>query len=169
MHRVHLILSRILSKDGGKLTIGRDAIVSYWHYCDERDCTDLTFQEFLIKKPDGSWNKHVREWQNAPMDKLIIRYEDLLNDTFTNMNLILNFLNIQCTNNIINESIERSTFDVLKKLETYSKNFSPQHYEQMQMFRKGEVDSWRKYLSHADIEKFYVQHGGSIPELGYNW
>ena len=102
---------------------GRDAMVSYWHFCNQRDNTSIPFSEFieLSARPEhsyGPWREHVLGWVNAPLEaKVILRYEDMLTDTPSCLRRALAFAEIDVSDSVIEKAVNRASFDSMRKLE----------------------------------------------------
>ena len=153
---------------------GRDVMVSYWQYCNQRDQTSIPLSEFieLSSKPGhsyGPWKKHIMGWLNADLDsKLIIRYEDLMSDTASCLKKALDFSEIDTSDLIIGKAVARASFDSMKKLEK-NKGFNLEHLRTVEFIRQGKQGSWREAFGSGDLELFNRYHGGAIHELGYSW
>jgi hypothetical protein len=153
---------------------GRDAIVSYWHFCNQRDNSSIPFSEFIeiSARPGhsyGPWSEHVRGWLNAPLEaKLILRYEDMLTDTFSCLKRALEFAEIDVADSAISKAIDRASFNSMRKLEK-TKGFNLDQLKNVEFVRQGKSDAWRDTFAPGDIERFNKFHGGCVHELGYSW
>jgi len=151
---------------------GRDAIVSYWYYCNQRDGTNISFSKFIeasSKHGYGSWNKHVLGWLHAPIkEKIIIRYEDMLHDTEACLRRTLEFAEISVCDEAIENAVRHASFNSLKRIEQY-KGFNLEELKSIEFIRKGKSGSWQDTFGPGDIKRFNEYHGGPIPELGYIW
>lgn len=153
---------------------GRDAMVSYWHFCNQRDGTAIPFSEFieLSAKPEhsyGSWKVHVSSWMNAPLEgKLVLRYEDLLVDTAVGLRRALEFSEIEVTEAAVASAVERASFNSMRKLEN-TRGFNLEMLKTVEFVREGKSGSWRDTFGPGDLERFGRFHGGCVPELGYSW
>jgi len=153
---------------------GRDAIVSYWHFCNQRDQTVIPLSNFIeiSAKPEhsfGSWKDHVMGWTNAQLDaKLIIRYEDLLKNPGLWLRKSLEFAEIETSDSVIRQAVNRASFDSMKKLEQ-TKGFNLDQLKSVDFIRQGKEGSWKDTFGVNDLELFRRFHGGCISELGYSW
>ena len=97
------------------------------------------------------WDLHHKSWLNLNVPKMIIRYEDILEDTMKTIDLIINFF----VNNygfsfknidIVKKNILESTnITALQKLENiYGFEEATEHTN---FFRKGKSNQWQKILS----------------------
>lgn len=153
---------------------GRDAIVSYWHFCNQRDQTSVPLSEFieLSAKPEhsyGAWKTHVTGWINAELEeKLLIRYEDLLKNPEIWLKKALEFAGVDAPDEAINQAISRASFDSMKKLEQ-TKGFNLDQLKTVNFVRQGKQGTWRESFGENDLARFNKFHGGAIQELGYIW
>lgn len=153
---------------------GRDAMVSYWHFCNQRDGTAVPFSEFieLSAKPEhsyGAWKAHVIGWMDAPLEaKLVLRYEDLLADTAGSLRRALEFVEIEVPEVAIANAVERASFNSMRKLEK-TKGFNLEMLKTVEFVREGKIGSWQDTFGPGDLERFSRSHGGCVPELGYSW
>lgn len=153
---------------------GRDAIVSYWHFCNQRDGTAIPFSDFieLSARPEhsfGPWRGHVLGWLNAPLDnKLILRYEEMLSDTAGCLRRALEFTEINVDESAIAKAVERASFDSMRNLEK-TKGLNLDQLKNVEFVRKGKSGSWAETFGPGDLERFNRFHGGCLHELGYRW
>lgn len=153
---------------------GRDAMVSYWYFCNQRDGTAIPFSEFieLSARPDhsyGPWKAHVTGWLNASLDaKLVLRYEDMLTDTVGCLQKALEFAEIDVTDGSVAKAVERASFDSMRKLEK-TKGFKLEMLKPVEFVREGKQGSWKNTFGPGDMERFNRFHGGCVPELSYSW
>ncbi|MBI5429905.1 MAG: sulfotransferase domain-containing protein [Nitrosomonadales bacterium] len=152
---------------------GRDAIVSYWHFCNQRDGTNISFSDFIecSVKPEyfGPWNPHVSGWLHAPLEaKLILRYEDMLEDTAGCLQKALKFAEIEVPRSAIENAVRRASFDSMRKLEK-TKGLNLEILKNVEFVRSGRSGTWLDTFGPHDLERFNQYHGGPIPELGYIW
>lgn len=154
---------------------GRDAMVSYWHFCNQRDKTAIPFSAFIEQSSEqprlsfGRWKDHVQSWTNAPLDsKLILRYEDMLADTTGCLRRALEFAEIDATDVVIAKAVERASFNSMRKLER-TKGLNLDQLKNVEFVRKGKSGTWHDTFGPGDLEKFNKFHGGSVPQLGYSW
>jgi hypothetical protein len=153
---------------------GRDAMVSYWHFCNQRDSTSIPFSEFIelsakLGHPHhwGPWKEHVLGWFNAPLEaKLLLRYEDMLTDTHSCLKRALAFAEIEASDSAIEMAVNRASFDSMRKLEK-TKGFNLEQLINVEFVRQGKSGKWADTFATGDLERFNRFHGGSIKELGY--
>jgi len=152
---------------------GRDAIVSYWHFCNQRDRTSIPFSDFirLSAMPShsyGPWQEHVYGWLNAPVDQLIIRYEDMQHDAKSELSKVLDFIEVNRTPEEIENAVSRASFRSMRSIEK-KKGLNLEGLKNVNFVREGKIGSWQDTFSGNDIGLFNKYHGGPVPELGYKW
>ena len=127
----------------------KDVAVSQYHYQIKRNVLDENFPidqwipEFVAGNacPYGSWGENVGSWLAARHDHpdfLLLRYEDMIRNTDTELTKIARFLAIEPTPQRIQWAIEQSTADRMRKLE------------------KAEADQW-KSTKDTRKDKFFVR------------
>lgn len=153
---------------------GRDAIVSYWYFCNQRDQTTVPLSEFIenSSRPEhsyGAWKDHVTGWLEADLEaRLVIRYEDLLQEPESWLKAAMEFSDIVVPDAVISRAVERASFGSMKKLEQ-TKGFNLDQLKTVEFVRQGKKGSWQENFGPGDLEKFNRFHGGCINELGYSW
>jgi len=149
---------------------GRDAIVSYWHFCNERDGTDNTLSQFLANSHQyGPWRDHMTNWMEAEVDRrLLIRYEDLIRDPQPTLESVLDFLGITHNTQDVRNAIDKSSFKKLREIEE-DRGLGLDQLETVKFFRKGKIGSWEEEFGEGDLERFNKHHGGALPKYGYVW
>ena len=117
----------------------------------------------------GSWASNYKSWKNCSVaNGLIIKYEDLVNDTEKNFRIILNYLSklkkFKLNEDKLKASINYTNFENLKNLELKEgfeesgSNF---------FFRKGKVGDWEKNLDPKIANKIEEIFKDEMLELGY--
>lgn len=180
-HRIikeHFLYQGVAQKNAKRVIYicrdGRDAIVSYWHFCNQRDGTSMSLGEFIKQStlPShsyGPWQEHVLGWLHAKLQhKLIIRYEDMLDNPEACLKEALNFAEFQVDDLTLKDAVNRASFGSLKKLEQ-EKGFNYEGVNNVEFVRKGVAGGWADHFSSEDLDLFDRYHGGPIPELGYDW
>ncbi len=117
----------------------------------------------------GSWKFNYSSWKNgvAEVPRIIIRYEDLINNTFeTKFKLIKflsNILNFEVDNSHIKYSIKQSDFKRLKGIEKSNKF----HESTNTFFNSGKIGQWKKILSADQLNNIENFCRNEMIELGY--
>ncbi len=126
---------------------GRDVISSYYAM-NKALKIDVTLDK-MIK--DGTslypckWHEHTRQWLNNPYDAdlFVLKYEDLINEPFQSLKNLLNYFNIERSDEIIIKSIEGNSFkEMQRKEEKYG--WYNQNWDKNEKFiRKGKIGSYK--------------------------
>ena len=98
----------------------RDVYVSYYHYLKKELDDSLTFSQFLRKKDlyPSRWCEHVSSWLNQPNIIYILKYEDLLNNTYSEINKLMETLwPNRFSKEQIQKAINLSSFENMQKSE----------------------------------------------------
>ena len=112
----------------------------------------------------SSWSNHYKSWINNNLfKKMIIKYEDLENDTFKTLkNLIIYINNLNQTKNKVDEQkinncIKTTNFEILKnkeKKEGFLENvYSKKSNKKIDFFNLGPKNKWRKIVPKEFHEK----------------
>lgn len=161
----------------------RSVFISYFEYLKKIKKIDLNsnhddFIDSFIQgdtyiDPYGNWIENVGSWIGAKKesnDFLLIKYEDLKKNTAEKLAEILTFINIDYTDEQINDSIYKSSFESMKKNENNNKskikefkNFD----KNLPFVRKGSINEWETALSKKNQNKIIAKFGSLMSELGY--
>ena len=169
----------------------RDVAVSWAHYAnisidesvkfiiDKNACINwFQSKESLIEKnikPKvvlSSWGNHVNSWLNnfQQTPKLILKYEDMINEKRQNIIKIINFfeenydikiLNIE---NKLNNIINTSNLDYLREQE--KKSYKDKIISNP-FFRVGESQQWKKILTSVQDRIICEKFGKIMESFGY--
>lgn len=143
----------------------RDVIVSwYFHEKNRKKRYNGKLNDFLFKgfgdfntiiKYYNIWSENMTKLKNI----LILRYEDLTNDSLNQIKRVLEFMNIKnISNEKILESLEFSKFDNMQKMESDNKfnvnRLKPGDKKDMDSFkiRKGKIGGYKDYLNTEEIQ-----------------
>ena len=117
----------------------------------------------------GSWKFNYLSWKNGveQIPRIIIKYEDLINNTFETKLKIIKFLSNIISCNVdkdqIKFSIEQSEFKRLKGIEKNHKF----HESSNKFFNKGSVGQWKNILSPQQVSKIENFCKSEMIDLGY--
>ena len=117
----------------------------------------------------GSWKFNYYSWKSgvAEVPRIIIKYEDLINNTFeTKLKIIKflsNILNFKVDTNHIKYSIEQSDFKRLQGIENNQKF----HESTNTFFNSGKIGQWKNILSPKQISTIENFCKNEMKELGY--
>ena len=133
-------------------------------------------KNFGISEILGSWGSHYKSWVNikfAPI--LIIKYENLINDTKNSLITIINFLqkitNIELNNNKVLKSIESCNFENLSDMERKEgfdeAAYSEKKNKKINFFHLGKNNDWKILLNKEIEEKIKERFRNEMKELKY--
>ena len=172
-----------------KLTLGtiyivrdpREVVVSYSRFKGQAidETIDFLSSKGAVLLPEkdltltlmSSWDVHFQSWKMLNVPKLLIKYEDLLNDTINVIHSISSFLNELLDlkkdfNYKIIDNIYQSTH--IEKFKKYEKNFGfNEASEYSSFFRSAKTSTWEKELSLIQITKIEKLFGKTMTELNY--
>ena len=117
----------------------------------------------------SSWNNHYLSWKNSDsINKIVIKYEDLIKNTKDTFEKIINFLSehakIKYDEEKIVNSIDVTQFNNLKKNEDkYGFNMGQKN----KFFYLGKKNDWKNLLDPGMGEKINIQFKSEMNELGY--
>ena len=116
----------------------------------------------------GSWSDNYNSWKNYnSREILIIRYEDLVLDTFKTFSKIIKYLSglTDFEEEKIKYSIEKTNFNNLKQLE--EKEGFKEKGKGKVFFRSGRVGDWEKKLDRSIAEEVEKKFKKEMSELNY--
>jgi len=161
----------------------RDVAVSYWYHqlkfgsISEGVMMDDFVDKFIAGKldPFGSWGQNVGSWLGASEGDenfLLIRYEDLLKNSMSTMELISAFLNLNHSPERIAQAIERSSLSNMKSMEKLQasdwKVLNKKHHKKdMPFVRQGKEGGWKNTLSDMSAARMEQRWGTLMRRLGY--
>ena len=126
----------------------------------------------------SSWSNHYKSWINNNLfKKMIIKYEDLENDTFKTLkNLIIYINTLYQTNDKVDEQkinncIKTTNFEILKhkeKKEGFSENvYSEKTKKKIDFFHLGSKNKWKKIVPKELHEKINNVFKEDLKNLKY--
>ena len=125
-----------------------------------------------------SWIFHQESWTNNKLfPTLVIRYEDLQNETFLTLKKVINFVdNFNTSNSSFNKdkakkSIQSCDFERLKKLETIEgfieSPISKKDNSKINFFKLGKDNDYKKLLNEDLINKMNLKFKDEIKRYNY--
>lgn len=122
----------------------------------------IQFDQFM-----GGWSHHFLSWtEQTQVPVCIIRYEDLLADPLTHFNKATHFAQIAHTQMELQQAIDNTQFDKLKKQESKHR-FAETPNHNSHFFRKGTSGGWREYLTEEQVQQVISNHSIVMQILGY--
>jgi hypothetical protein len=159
----------------------RDVAVSQYHFhrkCRliEDDCpVEAYVPRFLAGQvcQHGSWGENVASWlatrRNDPRF-LLLRYEDMVSDTTTELAKIASFLGIAATPELLSQAVERSSADQMRKLEQAQSHLSTltkDGRKDLPFVRAATSGGWKTELPPALVARIETAWGHLMQQLGY--
>ena len=158
---------------------GRDVAVSYFYYLKKyrRIAPEITFMEFITEfnagKIDqfGHWGEHVTSWvdpQNSNL--LLIRYEDMKDDTGQVLEKVLTFSGYKIDKQKINMAIEASSFERMRRSEEEqgrNNELFSNSDQSIPFVRQGEKGQWQQYFDQFLLDEFIKHHGIALSQANY--
>jgi hypothetical protein len=124
--------------------------------------TESSVAEFL-----GTWESHVRSWvKYAPWPRLILRYEDLLDDPEAQFSRVLELIGVPVDEERLRRAIRFSSFEELSRQEETS-GFIEKPKESEKFFGKGQKDQWKTDLDPALADLIRDKMGETMKRFGY--
>ena len=127
---------------------------------------------FKVNEAVCTWKEHVKSWLNfKKVPRLIIKYEDMVENNIEAIEQIVNFLQILYNNKItINREIKNkvfnnTSFNNLQKLE--NKDGFIEATKNNNFFRKGTSGQWKKILSKSQKELIELELKDLMQSLKY--
>ena len=155
---------------------GRDAMISYHKMEVNRDRNYKFSIEDMIKGGKGvypaKWNVHTKAWIENPFnaDLMVIKYEDLLNESLTEMIKIAKFLNIEMSEKRLAEIYEANHISILrKKVVEYGWDYDYVYKNKTSesFFRKGTSGSHESEID-ANLTSYFVNESkAELNHFGY--
>jgi hypothetical protein len=139
---------------------GRDALVSYAHWAEDRDIPRFRGRSFtgrlemLLDDPppeQGDWSQHVRGWTHRGPPTALLRYEDLVENPREAVGSILRALGVE----------------VPEPAGTL-RPFSELQREDPTVYRRGRIGAFRDEMPASIEERFWRLHGTEMEALGYS-
>jgi hypothetical protein len=151
----------------------RDAYVSYFEYLRKKLPEGMTFSAFL-RQPSiypCRWHEHVASWIDKPSVKVLVKYEDMLSDCFSQMQRVLAILpHVQVSDEQLRRAIDASSFSNMRKIEeTKGRPFRTEKDRETAttFVRKGIKGDWRNHFSQEDERLILEEAGHSMRALNY--
>lgn len=131
-----------LVRDGRESTLSFTKHLQNFYKKENDDLSDVIYGN----TPFSSWGEHVKQW--SATDKLLIKFENLTDNTSLILKDISNYLNIQPLNNKI------PTFQELQKINP-------------KFFRSGKKDTWKHHFSESQHLAFWLRNVNEMTDMGY--
>lgn len=159
----------------------RDVVVSLYYYYKKKCKIEIEFNDFFCRfindevYPEfGNWGHHLGSWIGAKggdkVNFLLIRYEDMLEDTFKELKKVCEFLNIDANEDRIKRAVENCNFNKLKLNEEEVENIATETKDSrkdIKFFRKGTSGQWKDILTEDQLQQLYNKFGYQMKLFQY--
>jgi Sulfotransferase domain len=121
----------------------------------------------------GSWGEHAASWLSARYGQpgfLLVRYEDMLQDTARELSRMASFLGLNPTSELIEQAVSRSRADKMRKLEKSQAgvfNATKDTRQDILFVRSAKAGGWHSELPETSILQIEQAWGHLIRWLGY--
>lgn len=153
---------------------GRDSVLSLFRYSTTRMGIEMDFEDWFGQYAGGyvRWDEHVRSWLTVGQrelkdDLLIVRYEDLRRDTFSELKKVCEFLNINYSKDLLINSIDNASVANMKKWERDT--LGEPATENASFYRGGKLNEWVSLLTEEQRRRFVAMHRDSLLLAGYDF
>ena len=121
-----------------------------------------------IPEIHSSWSHHVASWTAEPSpQKLILRYEDLLDDPQKYFKMTCSFLGLNPPQERLERAIRFSSFKVLKEQEEKEGFSERPPNATANFFREGRADQWREELTPDQVRQIISDHRVQMQRFNY--
>ncbi|MBN1131772.1 MAG: sulfotransferase domain-containing protein [Bacteroidales bacterium] len=120
-----------------------------------------------LRQDLSDWSGHVRSWtEQSGLPVHVIRYEDLLRDSFKTFSEALDFLELNYHRDQFEKAIRNSDFRILQAQEQ-KKGFKEKAPKSESFFRSGRAGTWKTLLDQETIRFIIDKHGPLMKHYGY--
>lgn len=113
-----------------------------------------------------SWSEHVKSWEKGPIDKLFLRYEDMVANPIKEFTKAIKFFGYPDDPERIAKAVEFSSFRNLKKQEA-DIGFSEKAPNAKSFFRNGKSSDFLNKLSQKQINQITKDHNEVMKKYEY--
>lgn len=143
---------------------GRDAFISSYHYHITRNGLDMSiatyFELYRQQEYGQTWESHIKSWFDYGEKELsnalmVIRFEDLKNDTNACVMRVCSFLGIEADNISVQHAIALASLDNAKKIEQQRQGKIKDN--NASFYREGRNEQWKNPQYREVISDFEVE------------
>src|SRR6266852_1034597 len=159
----------------------RDVVVSQYHFQRKRNVVADQYPlseyvgRFVAGQTSfyGSWGEHVASWlatRHGRPGFLLLRYEDMVEDTARELSKVASFLGLSATPEVIGEAVQRSSADAMRQLEKSQAQLFTSTKDTRQdipFVRAAKAGGWRSALPEVLALRIEEAWGHLINWLGY--
>jgi len=134
------------------------------------------FSDFLAGKtnPWGRWSSHLNYWFASPSASSgrmhVVKFEDLRADTQGSLRKILNFLDVELSNDRIRTTVHNNSVGEMRTKEERAPRevFSKGVKQDIRFVNTGTTLGWKESLTELQVAKLEKQFGELMTRLGYD-
>ena len=121
----------------------------------------------------SSWGEHAASWLSTRYGQpgfLLLRYEDMLEDTARELSRMASFLALHPTSELLEQAVSRSSADKMRKLETSQAhlfNATKNTRQDILFVRSAKAGGWHSDLPETSILQIEQAWGHLMRWLGY--
>lgn len=160
----------------------RDVAISQYHYLRKlrRIEDDYPIERFMdmflagdLKRKIGSWGENAGSWlaaRNRDPEFLLLRYEDLLDDTARELTRVANFVGFSSDPELIARAVERSSARKMRereKKEGQQSKLMKDTRQDLPYVRAAKSGGWKKDLPETQVARIESAWGDIMVCLGY--
>jgi hypothetical protein len=120
-----------------------------------------------LVQPLSDWSGHVKSWvDDSGLPVHVVRYEDMLNDTFGTFSRALEVVGIGKSEEDIRKAIGASDLKALVEMER-QEGFKEKPIGMNAFFREGKAGSWREHLDELSVKILVDRHREFMERFGY--
>ena len=120
-----------------------------------------------LMQPLSDWSGHVVSWvDQSELPLIVLRYEDMLEETYGQFTSILDFLGIKTDETKIRAALKASSIHSLKKMEMKD-GFKEKPLGMKSFFRRALPGEWREHLSKQDVKNLVYKQRVLMERFGY--
>lgn len=127
----------------------------------------------MISASWGTWRENVGSWlytRGGTSGFLLLRYEDMLSDTLYQTSRLAEFLELKLTTDLLEQAIERSSSDQMRKLEKRQGNdwvSTKGKRSDIPFVRSATSGGWKNKLPESSAAEIEAAWGSMMRTLGY--
>ena len=152
----------------------RAVFVSYYYHMkrekmiSDSETMDHLLDAFLSGKlgPFGRWDRHVQSWIHAA-NVLIVKYENLISKPRSEVQRMLEYLNLQLEDETIVDTIKWSSADHMRNLEINSPGSFTRQRTDIPFVRRALADNWHEELKASLVHRIEKKFARTMRQLGY--
>lgn len=115
-----------------------------------------------------SWSGHVESWtSDLPFPVMVIRYEDMLHDTFNSFTKAVEFIGLDVSPERIHAALEATSFKKLQEKEI-AFGFREKRPRTERFFRAGVAGNWKNELTAEQAISVISHHSHIMKRYGYD-